>query len=91
MAPTYQEGDYVLVANFSALIRWLNKGDVVVFNHPEYGLMIKAVGEVNPVQGTFTVLGTHPDSVDSRRFGPVQKEQLAGKVIWHIRKPRVVS
>ena len=34
----------------------------------------------------YHVLGTHPESVDSRRFGAVSPADVVGKVIWHIKR-----
>jgi type IV secretory pathway protease TraF len=33
------------------------------------------------------VVGAHPQSVDSRQFGPVSRDALIGKLVWHIPRP----
>lgn len=88
LAPEYQEGDFVLVLRnpFSPQYR---PGDVVVFDHPPYGRMIKRVQQAFPDEHTLFVTGTHPESTDSRHFGPIRLEETLGKVIWHIKKPSV--
>jgi len=65
----------------------LKSGDIVVFQQPYYGIMIKRVERQSQDGEQVYVLGTHPDSADSRKFGPVQRGDLVGRVIWHIKKP----
>ena len=83
LSPEYQEGDYVmLITNpfFSFKV-----GNTVVFNHPEYGTLIKTIDSID--SDKIHVIGTHPYSVDSRQFGLIDKSDVVGKVIWHIKKP----
>jgi type IV secretory pathway protease TraF len=49
--------------------------------------MIKKVERIDQGTGELFVIGSHDSSVDSRHFGPIGREALVGKVIWHIRKP----
>ena len=87
LQPTYQEGDFVLVAKIPFLMGKLRRGDVVVFDHPVYGTMIKQVDHIPPEKDEIFVIGTHEFSVDSRDFGPINTNAVIGKVIWHIRTP----
>ena len=86
--PEYQEGDYVVLTTIPFFFNSLKGGDVVVFRHPEHGRMIKKVEYIHSEQGTISVIGSLPNSVDSRQFGPVHKRDLIGKVLWHVPKPR---
>ena len=86
LSPEYQEGDFVLVVKIPFFLRRLKVGDVVVFKHPYYGTMVKKVESLAPDGGQFFVVGTHPDSTDSRQFGTIHKEDLVGKVLWHFKK-----
>lgn len=74
-------------------IPWLfsspRAGDIVAFRHPEIGLLIKKVEQALP--GALFVLGSHPDSVDSRKFGPIPSEAVLGKVIVHVRRRRTTA
>jgi len=88
LLPEYQDGDFVLVAKIPFFLRHIRQGDIVVFDHPLYGLMIKRVDRLLPEKDEIYVIGTHEFSVDSREFGPISLETLIGKVIWHIQKPR---
>ena len=83
LAPRYQNGDYVLITGWGA--KRARPGDVVIFDHPGYGRLIKRVESIEPC-GALRVRGDDIDSVDSRRFGPVPLSAVLGRVIWHIRK-----
>lgn len=87
LAPTYLEGDYVVVTTFPFFLVRIKPGDIIVFNHDAYGRMIKKVVNVSEEGGGFTVIGSHKDSVDSRHFGTVPLSSVIGKVIWHISRP----
>ena len=85
LAPEIQPGDFVLVSKIPFLFTPPSPGDVIAFHQPGYGLLIKRIQNINP-DGGVNVIGTHPESVDSRVFGAVRREDMIGKVIWHIRK-----
>jgi signal peptidase I len=88
LSPAYQEGDFVVIATIPFLFGSINPGDVIVFNHETYGILIKKVDQITPGRDQIHVAGTHQHSVDSARFGPIDRGDLIGKVIWHIPKPR---
>jgi phage repressor protein C with HTH and peptisase S24 domain len=81
--PDYKEGDYVMIITLPFFS--FKRGDTIVFQHPEYGEMIKHIERLD--SDKIQVIGTHPNSMDSRRFGPIDPKSVLGKVIWHIRKP----
>ncbi len=60
----------------------IKPGDIVVFEHNDFGTMIKKVQSVDSDQ--IFVAGTHIHSVDSNQLGPIHRDRLLGKVIWHI-------
>ena len=86
LSPFFLEGDFVVVSKIPFVLRKIKTGDIVVFRHPVYGTMIKKVERISPDGEEIFVLGTHPESTDSRQFGPLRRRQLTGKVIWHIGK-----
>jgi type IV secretory pathway protease TraF len=88
LSPVYQEGDYVVISTIPLLFGAPRRGDVVVFRHAVYGTLIKMVEAVAPGGEELRVVGTHADSVDSRHFGPISRQDVVGKVIWHIKKPK---
>jgi nickel-type superoxide dismutase maturation protease len=86
LSPFFVQGDYVLVVKIPFLLRRLKPGDVIVFRHPAYGVMIKALERFSDDGQDLFVLGSHPDSNDSRSFGPVPRRWVTGKVIWRIKR-----
>lgn len=88
LSPEYQEGDFVVTVKIPLFLRPYQIGDIVVFKHPLYGMMIKQIQQTDTDRGEVFLAGTHPDSLDSRRFGWINQASLLGKVIWHVKKPR---
>jgi nickel-type superoxide dismutase maturation protease len=86
LSPFFLEGDFVVVSKIPFILRKIKAGDMVVFRHPVYGTMIKKVEHISPDGEEYFVIGTHPESTDSRQFGPLRRRQLIGKVVWHIGK-----
>ena len=87
LSPLFQEGDYVLITTIPFVVNKIKAGDTIVFLNPSYGTLIKQVEQANREEGTISVVGLNPNSVDSRRFGPIRWEDVIGKVIWHIARP----
>ena len=85
LAPRCQDGDYVVASGWALRLRPCRPGDLVVFDHPDYGRLIKRVARLLP-GGALEVRGEDIDSVDSRLFGPIPPPSVRGRVIWHIRK-----
>lgn len=88
LSPDYQDGDFVLMLKIPSFLYSVKPGDLVVFYHPLYGILIKKVDRIDQQDGQVYVLGTHPLSVDSRQFGMIPLKDLRGKVIWQIKKTR---
>jgi signal peptidase I len=88
LSPSYQEGDFVVVTKIPLFLVHLKPGDTLVFRHPDYGTLIKQIDHLIPETGEIYVVGTDEFSVDSRRFGFITKDDILGKVIWHIKRPR---
>ncbi len=86
LLPDFREGDFVLAFKIPFLKLRCRRGDVVVFKHPRYGLMIKKIEKVSNSGTRLIVHGTHPFSIDSRNFGPIDARDTVGKVVWHIEK-----
>jgi nickel-type superoxide dismutase maturation protease len=87
LLPVYQDGDFVLVSKIPYLFSISKQGDIIAFRHEAYGTMIKQVEAVSTDKDEIHVTGTQENSVDSRHFGPISKEDVLGKVVWHVRKP----
>jgi len=63
------------------------QGDAIVFRHPVHGIMIKNIKQVE--SDKILVEGLHPNSIDSRQFGLIDRGIVIGKVIWHIKRPEI--
>lgn len=87
LSPDYKEGDFVITVKIPLFLRWLRPGDVIVFEQPAYGVLIKQVDWVDIPLNQVFVTGKNPGSIDSRTFGPIPASNLIGKVIWHISRP----
>lgn len=87
LLPAYQDGDFVLVSKIPYLFSKIKRGDIIAFRQKEYSTMIKTVHSVTLSGDEIHVIGTQENSIDSRRFGPITRGDVLGKVIWHIRKP----
>lgn len=87
LTPMFREGDFVLISKIPFLLNSLKVGDIIVFEHPIYGRLIKRIERFASDGVQIIVTGNHEWSVDSRQFGPVDRSTILGKVIWHIRQP----
>ena len=87
LSPLFHEGDYVLITTVPFVVNKIKAGDTIVFQQLGYGTLIKQVEQANREEGTLVVAGLDPNSVDSRRFGPILRGDVIGKVIWHIPRP----
>jgi signal peptidase I len=86
LEPIFRDGDFVLISKIPILSGNIQLGDQIVFRHAIYGTLIKLIEEISPDGDNFFVRGTNINSVDSRRFGSIQKRDIIGKVIWHFKK-----
>ena len=83
--PEYQHGDFLIVSKFPMLFS-IKKDDMIVFQDPIYGRMVKKVSDVDRKNRKYFVLGFDPDSLDSRQLGWITRNQVKGKVLFHIRR-----
>ena len=94
LSPEFQEGDFVVLITSGGrslrnpfFFNALKRGDILVFQHNEHGTLIKKLDHCEGDEKLY-VTGTHPHSVDSTQFGPIDKGALIGRVICHIPRPR---
>jgi len=88
LTPEIKPGDFVVIATNPLFSRKLKMGDVLVFQHEQYGTMIKKFSHYEGEHKKLFVTGTHHHSIDSAQFGTINRNDLLGKVIWHIPKPQ---
>ncbi|HEY1489034.1 MAG TPA: S26 family signal peptidase [Micromonosporaceae bacterium] len=86
MTPTYTDGERLLAVRG----RRVSPGDVVVFTIPpaardmaaeDASISIKRVSAVSSSTGPVTVTGDAPRSLDSRVFGPLDRDLIIGRVL----------
>ena len=87
LSPFLLSGDYVVVLELPKSRLRLRIGDLIVFQHPVYGRMIKRLDAVENGGEELFVVGFHPESTDSRQFGLIPRRWVTGKVIAQIKKP----
>lgn len=78
--PLYKNGQIVL--SIKSKFSNLKVGDVVVFFQNDYGMMIKQIKKIQ--DNKYFVVGTNPDSIDSRNFGFISKSDIKYKVLFKI-------
>jgi hypothetical protein len=81
----------VFVGQKPIFSRNIQPGDFIVFDHKEYGRLIKKVLEFDSVNNQFIVTGTQPMSLDSNQLGPIPSPAVIGKVLLHIKNPSAHS
>ncbi len=96
MEPTFENGDYLIVDEFSYHFRAPEKGEVIIFRYPldTSKFFIKRVvglpGETLEIDGKEIALGEDEyfvvgdntaASSDSRRWGPVPKKFVIGRAL----------
>lgn len=81
MAPTYRDGDVLLV---NRLAYWLGKpkrGDIIAVKDPrDKKVLIKRIEKIAG-QKFFVVGDNKSHSTDSREFGMIDKHDIIGKVL----------
>ena len=85
LSPFFLPGDFILVWRAPRRFPKLVQGDFVVFDHVEYGVMVKRVITNDPHRKVLQVEGTHPDSLSTQKIGAVSYRDLIGKVLHRSR------
>ena len=87
LSPLFLPGDFVLIGLKPIFSRNLKAGDLIVFDHAEYGRLIKQVIEVHPHSDHIFVGGTQSMSLGSSQLGPISSSAVIGKVLCHFKNP----
>lgn len=84
MFPTYNGGELILIKKFNLKLK---KGDVVVVKPTGYNLAVKRVFDIKD-QYLYVLGDNRNNSLDSRAYGWLHKDQVEGKVIksWQRKK-----
>jgi len=84
LSPFFLRGDYVLVLCVPNRYKNLSPGDFVVFDHGEYGRLIKQVTRNYPAEGYLVTEGIHPDSLSRQKIGRVDYANIVGRVLRRV-------
>lgn len=80
MEPTIKNGEIVLVSNIPYLFKGPRINDIVAFKDNRGKILVKRITEIEK-KGYFLSGDNKNDSLDSRKFGHVIKNQIIGKMI----------
>ena len=81
MEPNFKEGENILVTK---IFFKLKVGDIIIFRHttPPY-IFCKRISKIS--KNKYFVIGDNKkNSIDSRNFGSISKNDIIGKVIFKI-------
>jgi nickel-type superoxide dismutase maturation protease len=86
MLPKFYCGDFVLAyRRFHSVFK---QGDVVVVEHAQFGKIIKRIITIEN-GGTLLLVGDNiAVSTDTFTLGSIQPEQVLGRVIWYVSRPK---
>lgn len=82
LAPEIRHGDYVITSSLPVRLGRLHVGDIVMFEHPIYGMLIKRISALTGK--SVEVRGFHQFSIDSRRFGALPLTCVKQKMLFHV-------
>ena len=88
LSPLFFPGDFVLIWRVPGRFNKLSSGDFIVFDHEEFGLLIKRIINNNAAERFIEIEGIHPDSITSKKMGRIPYQNIIGKVFHRFhRKP----
>ncbi len=82
MSPQIKNGDYIVI--FTWFLFYPRIGMRVVFNHPDYGVILKNIIAVNNRNKTFSAQGENKLSVDLEYLQNIPISYIKGVVIWQL-------
>ncbi len=81
MSPSLDHNDYVVITH------WYTKlaiGDLVLAEHPKFGIIIKRVLKLES-HGVWLVGDNTSVSTSTEKMGLLPFQDILGKVLWHVR------
>jgi len=83
MSPYIPSGSY-LIFHHLVYRRLLKRGNIVKVKHPNYGLIVKKITEVDQ-QGYYWLEGLHAESITSSEIGAISLNMISGIVVFTIK------
>lgn len=87
MAPSALDGDFVLIHNYFK-IAYPKPNDWLVFDHPNFGLLLKVCVTIDANKHTFRSKSFNAQGLTEKEIGNISISSMVGKVCWHIAKHR---
>lgn len=87
MAPIIPAGSFILATKWLSIFP-IREGHRLIIDHPRYGIIVKTVAMVDK-SGFIWSKGENIESVSVEQLGPVNKEQVLGRVV-SIFKPELM-
>ncbi|MEP3049940.1 MAG: S24/S26 family peptidase [Erythrobacter sp.] len=78
MEPVLPSGSMALFRRRKTVV----KGDIVLADHPEFGVIVKRVRAIEP-DGALALEGTAPQSTSAQRLGSVEPARVRGVLLKH--------
>lgn len=82
MSPQIKNGEYVVTFTWIFFKPW--PGLRVVYYHPNYGVILKRVIDVNRQKKTFSSQGLNASSVEPKNLKNTPIASIKGFVIWQL-------
>jgi hypothetical protein len=80
MSSQIKNGEYIVVFTWILFMPW--PGLNVVYHHPDYGVILKSIVNVNRKKKTFSSQGLSSLSVDAENLKSTPIANIKGFVIW---------
>jgi len=89
MAPTYNDGDWLLVAWMPEAPDQVPLGSIAVIERDNYPgiFLVKRIQKAHA--GNYWVEGDNSESTDSRTWGWITPAEIVGRVLFRYRKKKV--
>lgn len=81
MKPRLKSGCFGLFRNE----KYLNEGDTVLVDHPQYGRIVKSILQING--GEIWLTGLSLQSTPACDLGAVPTDAVLGKLVWSVQPP----
>lgn len=88
MSPQINNGEYVVTFTWIFFKPW--PGLRVVYHHPNYGVILKMVVDVNRKKKTFSSQGLNASSVEAKNLKNTPIANIKGFVIWQLYHSKIL-
>ena len=83
MLPCYRHNDFLLLSTYRPKLK---VGDDIVCLHPRFNTIFKRISLIK--DNKIHLTGLNSISTSSQELGYVEKNDVIGRVVWHIKQPK---